>query len=275
MSVNVTRVVKFRRKPAVLRGPQAWSDCEDGYSFQSGGDGDEWKDVVMYGDNFYSCTVNHTKAPTNYPGSSDDQANGYWRLGDKIELVATKLLLAQYALVKNLGVECVDMRDADGNIVFRAKDGEVICEKGKFINASVFGDITALNMTYRMDNTDHSLSGMISPPIGAVCRNVSVLQLPGLPKGYSQIVRVLNDDYEQNASASLRLIPMTENVYIKAAPYSQASREAVLPCYGPGSGKLLELLGYRDHKSEITYWLLSERKFGITYEDNKNSFIWQ
>lgn len=275
MSVNVTRVVKFRRKPAVLRGPQAWSDCADGYSFQSGGDGDEWKDVVMYGDNFYSCMVNHSKTPTNYPGSSDDQANGYWRLGDKIELVATKLLLAQYALVKNLGVECVDMKDAEGNIVFRAKDGEVICENGKFINASVFGDITAMNMTYRMDNTDHSLSGMISPPIGAVCRNVSVLQLPQLPKGHCKIVRVLNDDYVQDAGRSLRLIPMTENVYIKAGPYDQASKEAVLPSYGPGSGKLLDLLGYHDTKSENTYWLLSERKFGITYEDNKNSDIWQ
>ena len=139
MSVNVTRVVKFRRKPVVLRGPQAWSDCAVGYPFECGAEGEEWKDVVIYGDNWYSCVKSHAKTPTNYPGSSEAEANGYWRLADKIEMVATKILLAQYALVKNLGVECVDMKNQFGVSVFRAKDGEVICRKGTFYNAVIRG----------------------------------------------------------------------------------------------------------------------------------------
>lgn len=124
---------------AALRGPQAWSDCATGYSFQAGGQGDTWKDVVIYGDNYYSCVKNHAKTATNYPGSTEDNNNGYWQLGDKIELVATKILLATYALVKNLGVEAIDMKDNNGNILFQAKDGNVICKTGTFENINISG----------------------------------------------------------------------------------------------------------------------------------------
>jgi len=143
MGVKATRVVKFIRKgddgergPA-LRGPQAWSDCATGYGFQSGAKDEAWKDVVLYGDNYYSCVRSHTKTANNYPGSTADQSNQYWQLGDKIELVATKILLASYALVKNLGVECIDMRDAAGNILFQAKGGNVTCKTGTFDGITV------------------------------------------------------------------------------------------------------------------------------------------
>ncbi len=145
MGVSVTRIVKYilkgdkGEKGAALRGPQAWSDCATGYSFQAGGQGDTWKDVVIYGDNYYSCVKNHAKTATNYPGSTEDNNNGYWQLGDKIELVATKILLATYALVKNLGVEAIDMKDNNGNILFQAKDGNVICKTGTFENINISG----------------------------------------------------------------------------------------------------------------------------------------
>lgn len=139
--VSRTQVVKFIRKgdtgdkgergPA-LRGPQAWSDCATGYAFQAGNTGEEWKDVVLYNGNYYSCKKSHTKTASNYPGSTTANANGYWQLGDAIELVATKILLATYALVENLGVETIDMRDASGNILFQAKDGNVTCKTGTF-----------------------------------------------------------------------------------------------------------------------------------------------
>ena len=124
-------------KGPTLRGPQAWSDCANGYAFQAGGAGEKWQDVVIYGDNYYSCVKSHIKSASNYPGSSVDTNNGYWQLGDKIELVATKILLATYALVKNLGVEVIEMKDADGNILFQAKDGAVICKTGTFNNIIV------------------------------------------------------------------------------------------------------------------------------------------
>lgn len=125
---------------AVLRGPQAWSDCAVGYGFQSGAEGEEFKDVVMYGNNYYSCIKSHTKTASNNPTSTTDTNNGYWKLADKFEMVATKILLAQYALVKNLGVEAIDMKDSAGNIIFQAKGGNVICNSGTFNSIKVTGD---------------------------------------------------------------------------------------------------------------------------------------
>lgn len=126
---------KGDRGPA-LRGPQAWSDCAVGYMFQSGASGEEYKDIVLYGNNYYSCIKSHTKTASNNPGSATDTNSGLWKLADKLEMVATKILLAQYALVKNLGVEAIDMKDANGNIIFQAKDGNVTCNSGTFTNGT-------------------------------------------------------------------------------------------------------------------------------------------
>lgn len=126
---------KGDRGPA-LRGPQAWSDCAVGYVFQSGASGEEYKDVVLYGGYYYSCIKSHTKTASNNPGSATDTNSGLWKLADPVEIVATKILLAQYALVKNLGVEAIDMKDADDNIIFQAKDGNVTCNSGTFTNGT-------------------------------------------------------------------------------------------------------------------------------------------
>lgn len=158
MGVSRTQVVKFIRKGdtgekgeqgAVMRGPQAWSDCATGYAFQAGGAGEKWQDVVLYNGNYYSCEKSHTKTASNYPGSTTDTNNGYWQLGDKIELVATKILLATYALVKNLGVEAIDMKDANGNILFQAKDGAVTCKTGTFENVTITGTLKGVSGTFK------------------------------------------------------------------------------------------------------------------------------
>lgn len=130
---------KGDRGPA-LRGPQAWSDCAVGYVFQSGASGEEYKDVVLYGGYYYSCIKSHTKTASNNPGSATDTNSGLWKLADPVEIVATKILLAQYALVKNLGVEAIDMKDANGNAIFQAKDGNVTCNSGTFKNITVKGN---------------------------------------------------------------------------------------------------------------------------------------
>ena len=155
MGVSRTQVVKFIRKGdpgdkgeqgATLRGPQAWSDCAVGYAFQSGKEGEQWIDVVLYNNNYYTCKKSHTKTASNYPGSTTDQNNGYWQLGDKIQLVATKILLATYALIENLGVKYVEINstdgyikqvDPDGNAIFLVQNGNVTCNKGTFNNITV------------------------------------------------------------------------------------------------------------------------------------------
>lgn len=130
---------KGDRGPA-LRGPQAWSDCAVGYVFQSGASGEEYKDVVLYGGYYYSCIKSHTKTASNNPGSATDTNSGLWKLADPVEIVATKILLTQYALVKNLGVEAIDMKDTNGNIIFQAKDGNVTCNSGTFKSITVKGN---------------------------------------------------------------------------------------------------------------------------------------
>lgn len=171
MGVKKTCVVKFIRKGdtgakgeqgAVLRGPQAWSDCATGYAFKQGAAGEAWLDVVMYNSFYYRCKKSHTKAANNYPGSTIAENQGLWELGDSIGLVATQILLAQYALVKNLGVETIDMKDGQGNILFQAKNGNVTCKTGTFENVNVKGTITAdvfyHNVSQYLVSTGASLS---------------------------------------------------------------------------------------------------------------------
>ena len=149
------------RGPA-LRGPQAWSDCAVGYVFQSGASGEEYKDIVLYGNNYYSCIKSHTKTASNYPGSATDTNSGLWKLADKLEMVATKILLAQYALVKNLGVETIDMKDDKGNIIFQAKDGKVICKSGTFENVTVIGNITAQSIRLHVTSSNSNIDGAVA-----------------------------------------------------------------------------------------------------------------
>lgn len=147
-----------------LRGPQAWSDCAVGYVFQSGANGEDYKDVVLYGGYYYSCIKSHTKTASNYPGSATDTNSGLWNLADPVEIVATKILLTQYALVKNLGVETIDMKDDKGNIIFQAKDGNVTCnsgtfKNGTFTNVKVIGSIrnpfNLANSSFDVDYSDN------------------------------------------------------------------------------------------------------------------------
>lgn len=170
MGVSITRIVKFIRKGSkgergpTLRGPQAWSDCAVGYVFQSGANGEDYKDVVLYGGYYYSCIKSHTKTASNYPGSATDTNSGLWKLADPVEIVATKILLTQYALVKNLGVETIDMKDDKGNIIFQAKDGNVTCnsgtfKNGTFTNVKVIGSIrnpfNLANSSFDVDYSDN------------------------------------------------------------------------------------------------------------------------
>ena len=154
-TVSRTQVVKFIRKGeqgdkgATMRGPQMWKDCAAGYAFQSGGTGEDWKDVVIYNDNYYSCVTAHTKTASNYPGSTDDVNNHYWQLSDKIEIVAANILLATYALIKNLGVEALEMTDSSGNTVVQIKDGNVVCNTGTFENVTISGKLKGVTGSFR------------------------------------------------------------------------------------------------------------------------------
>jgi hypothetical protein len=105
MGVTATATIHYNQKGekgAVPRGPQAWSDCAVGYPFQAGGNGDTYFDTILYNGNYYTCSVSHAKTADNYPGSTEDMNEGYWKLGDKVDLIATRLFLSQKAIINNL-----------------------------------------------------------------------------------------------------------------------------------------------------------------------------
>lgn len=124
------------RGPA-LRGPRDWVACDVRTQFYSGAAGEDYLDVVIYKGNYYVCSKSHSKSSLTAPGGSVSETNGLWRLGDKLELIATNILLSNYAVIKNLGVESVEMKDANGNVLFEAKDGNVTCKTGTFDNVIV------------------------------------------------------------------------------------------------------------------------------------------
>lgn len=252
-------------KGPTLRGPQAWSDCAIGYKFQCGTNSDEWKDVVLYADNYYSCVKSHDKSADNYPGSASDQSNRYWQLADKIELVATKILLATYALVKNLGVECIDMRDVSGNILFQAKDGNVTCKTGTFENIKVSGDITAEYLNLKLSTATH---GENAPALanGSICIQASGVTLPELPAGTARSMRILNSLQSRTIPGDLVLKPASANVRISKslAELDAVSANVTLRNCGNNGSKYMELIGFHHPNSDYTVWLLSEMNNGIT-----------
>lgn len=129
---------KGDRGPA-LRGPQDFSSLPTDYQFYQGADDDPYVDIVYYNGNYYKCVWTHKKRSDDISISNGLSAK-YWVLSDKVEMIATKILLASYALIKNLGVEAIEMKDHYDNIIFKAKDGNVTCNSGTFKNITVKGN---------------------------------------------------------------------------------------------------------------------------------------
>lgn len=236
---------------AVLRGPQDWNELGDGYQFYSGASGELYLDSIYYNGNFYLCKKSHTKSSLNYPGSTTDNNNGYWQLGDKIALVAATVLLAEYAVIKNLGAEGITMKDKEGNVVFKAEKGSLICKVGTFENVDVSGIVHASLMyssvkSFNEQNTGSSMYNIdpINDPantfyIVAATGHTKFLNLPdantygGLELNFYQAVlttAAMGDIYVAAASSQYiyyntvgRLI--NENtVPVKISPASRDTR---------------------------------------------------
>ena len=125
------------RGPA-LRGPQYWDNLPSSYQFYSGAAGEPFLDVVMNSSgNFYMCKKSHIKS------AATTSSTTYWSKGSQFDLVATKVLLSEYALINNLGACAIEMKDSNGNIEFLARDGNVTCNTGTFNNVTVNGTINS------------------------------------------------------------------------------------------------------------------------------------
>lgn len=104
------------RGPAI-RGPQDWEGLADGYAFESGAEGESYIDIVVWNDDYYVCKTSHTKSVEdgNWPTSEISNEDTLWGAANQMDFVATKLLLAERAKIKNLYVEEVETVDSNGN----------------------------------------------------------------------------------------------------------------------------------------------------------------
>ena len=146
-----------------LRGPQDWNALPTSYYFYQGAEGETYKDVVLYGGNFYSCIKTHNKRSGVVPTDAT-----YWQLADKVEIIASKILLSTYALIQNLGASAIEMKDPNtGQTLFYAKDGTVSCKVGIFENVTVSGTVKGVTGTFKwLDCIDSS--GNV---VGRICAN--------------------------------------------------------------------------------------------------------
>lgn len=230
----ITRTINFIRKAvkgekgSVLRGPQLWNTCSNGYRFEAGGVGEEWKDVVLYNGNSYSCIKTHVKTADNYPGSAADLNNHYWRLGQSIELIIAHIILAQYQMVENLGVRTIEMKDKDGNVVFRAKDGELVCKGGTFQNVSVSGDVSVGRLRYN-ENTVTDGTSVIN---GSFIKGWGTYVLPHLKDGEFMRIVVFNPIISRSTLPTVLKCEHTKDVFMPAKMSYMQTRETTIEVNG-------------------------------------------
>lgn len=213
---------------SVLRGPQLWNTCINGYRFEAGGEGEEWKDAVLYNGYTYSCIKTHVKTADNYPGSAADLKNHYWKLGQSIELLIAHIILTQYQMVENLGVRTIEMKDKDGNVVFRAKDGDLICKGGIFQNVSVSGDVSVGRLRYK-ENTVTDGTSVIN---GSFIRGWGTYVLPHLKDGESMRIVAFNPIITRSTLPTVLKGEQTKDVFMPASMDISLARETTIEFYG-------------------------------------------
>lgn len=236
---------------ATLRGPQSWANCGNGYNFECGASGEEWKDVVFYNSGFYSCIKSHIKSASNYPGSDEDTNNGYWRLGSPIELVIANIILTQYQLVDNLGVKVIEMMNKNGDIIFQAKDGKVICNAGIFQNVSVSGDISVGRLRYN-ENTVTDGTSVIN---GSFIRGGGTYVLPHLSDGEFMRIVVFNPVITRSTPPSVLKGEQEKDAFMAAGSSFFLNRETTIEVYG-----WCELIGTSRNGQTIWVYSIVENK---------------
>lgn len=236
---------------ATLRGPQSWANCGNGYSFESGASGEEWKDVVIYNSGYYSCIKSHIRTETNFPGSAEDQNNQYWRLGSPIEMVMAKIILSQYQLVDNLGVKVIEMKDENGKMMFLAKDGKVICNGGIFQNISVSGDISVGRLRYN-ENTVTDGTSVIN---GSFICGGGTYVLPHLRDGESMRIVVFNPITTRSTPLAKLKGEQEMDAFMAAGSSFFFNREATIEVYG-----WCELIGTSHNGHTIWVYSVVENK---------------
>lgn len=239
----------------VLRGPQAWAELPVGYQFESGAAGESFLDLVLYHGNYYMCKASHAKTAGTAPGSTAGSA--VWFQSVKFDLIATSLLLAEYALIHNLGVESVEMKDADGNVLCTIKDGVIKINTGEFQNVKVSGDITADSLSFKLAD-----GAPLKPPSGSLLYHVSGVTLPELEPGTTRLFRVVNPNFYPDIPSmtpgDLAVTALSGSIMYPSATSKYGSSSVTIQGGGENSGRAYEFLGVNSENHGSTRWYIHE-----------------
>ena len=140
--------------PVVTNGPyvpypRLWDEYPDDYTFMQGKDGEARRDLVLARDGssgrLYACAckLTHVKNAAYPPLPAGGPGKDHWVTGEQQNFIATQLMLAELAYVRNLMAEYVQMRDTEGNVLFEVFEGHVIARTGTFENVRVSGSVSA------------------------------------------------------------------------------------------------------------------------------------
>lgn len=191
-----------------VRGPQMWVKVDAGYQFYDRTLGNEWFDVVVHNNVFYSCKLSHTKIENSdgtfspEPGHDGGQ---YWQATEKQEIVATYLLLAQKAVIENLVVNEVETRDEDDKLAIQIHNRIL----------QIFGQSGKKNIEFGIDDTGMAVmryydnDGNLKYDLGPNgLRNIDVASaywesIAMLKFNSDELATVVSDNFSQWAVANL------------------------------------------------------------------------
>lgn len=255
-----------------------WSDIAVGSALTTGiGDTDQWTDVVYQMDSsvasgvvYWKCVKDFTKQSGQTPPKDSDTTStnalvGYLQKSSgNFGMLATDILLTNYILVKNLGVETIEMRDAAGNLMFQAKNGVVTCNTGTFKNINVSGDSTLKDVTVSGNITANrmafGLTSLGARKKAALYVNVSNVQLWALDEDTCEIVRIFNPMTTRSGADNLTLKGVDGTVLVTDdGSFFESESSKTISGAGLNAGMWLELIGYNSD-GEKTYWTVIQKK---------------
>lgn len=234
-----------------------WLDMADNDRMYPGtGANDPYTDIVFVktdeGNKYYRCIKECSKAHGSIP--SENRYSGYLVGSERIEVIATGLILADLAVIKNLIAEGIIMQDDKGNVVFRASGGTVECNKGVFKDVTVTGTLTATEMWMKVSTADDAK--YIN---GSFVLNRSSIFLPKIEEGRVITIKILNPGGTKMAAEDLILTAVQGNACYASPPSYLWMKGPSLRVKGAGvyGARYLELVGYWDKDLGCGVWAVT------------------
>jgi len=123
-----------------------WLPETEYHNDTASGSDPRYVDIVVFTDEgrteisaAYQCRQTHTASDASKPGSGASWQTYWQKVSNMQGGLVTPFIISEAAFIENLTVGGIVSYDSAGNIVFKAKDGEVTCNTGTFKNITVDG----------------------------------------------------------------------------------------------------------------------------------------